>query len=103
MLAIRHHFEHRAERAAGFNLLRRHVSRLMNSQSEGDDFPVEVSPELRNVLIVSIQHCDTARGKRLYEFVLGARDGRDRLKKLQMDRSDHGHDTTIRSEEHTSE
>src|ERR1017187_383471 len=54
----------------------------------GRNLAFEVTPELRNVFIVGVEHCRSIGGKGFDQFVFRPRDAGERIEKLQV----HGRD-----------
>ena len=93
LFAVAREVEFRTQGTATLDVPGRYIRRL--AHSEGHDLAVEVAPELRDELVVGVQDGNPAGGKRLNQFVLGARDCGDGIEELEMDRRDHGHHAAV--------
>src|SRR5208337_5155701 len=93
LLAISDNLKCGAQWPSRFYAPGRHICRVVHAESS--DLPVEVASELRDVRIVGIQDGKPTGGKRLNQLILGPRDCSDRIKKLEVNRRDHGYHPTV--------
>ncbi len=91
--AIGNNVECRTLRAARFDVLRRHIRRIV--QPEHHHPAVKVAPKLRHIFVVGIEYRDAAGMQRLDQLILGASDAGNRLEELQVYRRDHGHHSAV--------
>src|SRR5258708_38669031 len=83
-------FEAGTFNATKLYVLRADVGRTLDA--EGQHLAVEVAAKLRYIFVVGVQHGGPAGVQALDQLILGARDLGYRLEKLEMRRSDTGHD-----------
>ena len=84
-----HHVELGSFRALRHHILRPHFCRGLGPVR--NHFPLVVAPELRNVLIVSVQNGCPCGRERFDQLVFRPRDSRKRIEKLEVDRRHVGH------------